>query len=146
MSRRKARVVLVSGSRYWGEERCPTIERELARLPRGSWVIHGAQRRRTPESFEEDGDRRFTGVDYWADRIAQELGLIRVQVPFVPGMGKAGGPVRNAAMCEIAKALEAAGHEVSALFFHDDIERSRGTKDCRSQAERAGLSFNVIQG
>ena len=145
MTRKMARVVLVSGSRYWGEDSCSVIERELRKLPKGSWVIHGGQRRRHPDSFAEE-EIRFTGVDYWADKIAQELRLIRIVVPFVPGMGPAGGPVRNRVMCETIRALGIAGHEVSVLFFHDDIEGSRGTRGCRDIAEEMELRYDVIEG
>jgi len=141
----------VSGSRSWAEEMCPVIHRELSKLPRGSWVIHGGQRRRIPETIVKNAAGKivaceYSGVDYWVDKVAQDLGLLRVVLPFVPGTGKAGGPIRNSAMCDIAKGLEMTGHEVSALFFHDDIERSLGTKDCRDKAERAGLKYDTVRG
>lgn len=147
MARKKAPVILVSGSRAWGEERAHVIRRELAQFPKGSWVIHGAQRRRDPDSYASDTPIWF-GVDYWADRIAQEIGMLRITVPFAKHLGPAGGPVRNQAMVDIAVALRDAGHEVSGLFFHDDIEGgSRGAKGCRDLAVKAGIDdLRVIDG
>lgn len=140
MARKKARVVLVSGSREWGESQAvPILLRELEQFPSGSWVIHGGQRRRIP------GTEEFTGVDWWAGEVAKRLRLLQIVVPFYQGIGPGGGPVRNRVMCKIARSLEAQGHEVTALFFHDNIEESRGTKDCRAAAEEMGLRYDVVE-
>jgi hypothetical protein len=146
MAREKARVLLVSGSRYWGTDRKPIVARELGPWPAGSWIVHGAQRRRIPDAVEYLGaEQLYTGVDWLADGIARERGFFRVQVPYVDALGKSGGPARNRVMAEIVLALWELRHPVEAILFHDQIEESRGTKNMRGNLERLGIPYRLVE-
>jgi hypothetical protein len=137
MTKSKERVVLVSGSRDWGEDRLDVVRRELAHFPAGTWIIHGYQRKRLGDGY--------SGVDWLSDTVAQERGFIRILVPYVRTLGASGGPVRNRAMVDIACALMSVGHSLNVIFFHDNITRSRGTKDCLDAAERMGLMYEIVE-
>lgn len=140
MGRGKAQVVLVSGSRDWEEDRIDVVRRELAHYPAGTWIIHGYQRKKLANGVG------YSGVDWLADTVAQERGFVRILVPYIRNLGSAGGPVRNRAMVDIACALMEADHELNVLFFHHNITRSKGTKDCLDVAERMGLMYDVVEG
>lgn len=75
--------VLVTGSRKWTD--CAAIHAELAALPPGSIVIHGACR----------------GADAIAGSIAKEMGLVvRAYVADWYQYGPAAGPIRNSEMLQ----------------------------------------------
>ncbi len=114
-------VLLVSGDRHWTSE--DPIRRELSKFPRGTIVVHGAQR----------------GVDTIAGRVAEELGFVVRPYPARWWeSGKAAGPIRNAEMLEKEK-------PDLVLAFHPDIDRkSRGTKDMVAQAEKAGVPVKIF--
>jgi hypothetical protein len=120
--------VLVTGSRNWINR--DAIRRELKKLPSGTTIIHGA----CP-----------TGADAIADSIALELGL---QVRSYPAdwdhEGKAAGPIRNARM---VREEHKKGDPIDlVLAFTEDMLRSRGTKDCASRAQKAGIKVLIISG
>lgn len=52
-------------------------------------------------------------------------------------LGKSAGPTRNQAMVETAKRFQEYGHSVVCYAFPGP--KSRGTIDCLSRAERAGI-------
>jgi len=113
--------VLVCGDRNWTDEE--TIRKELSRLPKGSAIIHGASR----------------GADGIAGRVAIEL---RFGVMAFPAdwqkFGKAAGPIRNRRML-----IE--GRPELVLAFHNDISRSKGTKDTVEQARALGIPVKVVR-
>lgn len=96
--------ILITGSRDWTN--AEVIKSQLVKLPSGSIVIHGACR----------------GADLLAANIAKELGF---EVKSFPAdwdtFGKSAGPIRNREMlCEEPDLV---------LAFHDDLEKSKGTRD-----------------
>jgi hypothetical protein len=111
--------VLVCGDRYWSDR--AAIHQVLKDLPEGSVVIQGECR----------------GVDLTAKSVAQALGF---EVECYPAdwdkYGKAAGPIRNKQMLE-------EGKPDIVVAFHDDIDRSRGTKNMLKQAEEAGIPTEV---
>ncbi len=112
--------VLVCGDRNWSD--VDTTFKALAKLPRDVLVIHGAAR----------------GADRIADQCARKLGL---QVRPVPAdwdkQGKAAGPLRNKKMI----AMKPDG----VLAFHDDLVRSKGTRNCVKLAQKEGIPVTVIK-
>ena len=120
--------VLVTGSRNWLNREA--IRRELKKLPPDTTVIHGA----CP-----------TGADAIADRIALELGLhVRSYPADWDKDGKAAGPIRNARMI---REEHKKGDPIDlTLAFTENMDRSRGTKDCSSRAQKAGIKVLIVSG
>lgn len=116
---RKLRVV-VCGSRFWRD--ASAIRRELRQLPPGSVVLHGGCR----------------GADAIAGQVARELGF---EVEVYPAQwrrfGKRAGPIRNAFVLREEK-------PDLVLAFHEDLARSKGTKDMVERAVRAGIEVRVF--
>ncbi|WP_300268447.1 SLOG family protein [Microbacterium sp.] len=82
------------------------------------------------------------GIDRIAARIAASTGWQIIPVPAMWARDdRAAGPRRNRIMLKILAALQAQGYRAGVLAFHDDIENSKGTKDCVAQAELLGLSI-----
>src|SRR5438132_3829810 len=101
--------VLVCGHRYWSKAR--VIKERVARLPAGTTVIHGASR----------------GADTIAGKVAAELGFAVEAFPAEwSTQGKAAGPIRNRKMLDTSPDL--------VIAFHENLERSKGTKDCVDEA------------
>jgi hypothetical protein len=111
MSRR----VLICGDRDWAD--AEMIHAFVATLPAGTVVINGGQQ----------------GADLHANFAALSCGLptIRMDAPW-NHYGKRAGPIRNSWMLSY-------GQPTEVHYFHDDIARSRGTKDMVERAEKAGL-------
>jgi len=108
--------VLVSGSRKWLAQ--IPIEQRLRKLPPGTTVIHGGQR----------------GVDQIAADVAKRLGFT-VREYLAEAHGRKwpeAGPLRNREM--LAKEHPSPDGEYIdlALFFHEDPELGKGTKDMKS--------------
>lgn len=117
----KKKVVLVCGSRTFKDYN--TIYRELARLPEGTIILHGAAR----------------GADSLARDAAVDLGLLTYGVPAQWHLyGKAAGFVRNKYMLE-AKPPDA------CLAFHDKrrIKDSKGTYDMVKRCRKKGIPVRV---
>lgn len=116
--------ILVTGDRYWGDRN--RIYRELQQFRDGSvddadWIIEGAA----------------PGADYAAGMAAEKLGLRHISVPALwKFYGKAAGPLRNGWMLDLEPDL--------VLAFHGNIEQSKGTKDCVTQAEKRGIKVCLI--
>lgn len=113
-------VVLVCGDRNWDDY--DTIRRELKKLPKGSVIIHGGCR----------------GADKIAGEVAMELGFKVIAFPAEwDKYGKSAETIRN------AKMLEEIRPDV-VLTFHDDLERSKGTKDIAYRAAKEQIMVKVI--
>lgn len=79
-------------------------------------VVHGAAR----------------GADSLSGEVAEELGCtVEVYPADWLKYGKAAGPIRNKQMLDT-------GPDV-VLAFHDDLENSKGTRHCVTEAEKRGL-------
>lgn len=142
MAPRKPAILLVSGSRSWEENRRSVVEEALSAFRPGTWLLHGGQKRRVHGSTP----MRWAGVDYLVDMVGIERGWVRIIVPYISGLGNAGGPRRNVVMVVIASALAAQGHEVAVRLFHDNIAESRGTAHMRNVCDQIGLRYEVVTG
>src|SRR5262245_34019618 len=113
------RRILVCGDRNWADPR--PIRALLSQYPRGTVVIHGAQR----------------GADSIAGRLAHALGF---EVEAYPAdwrrYGKSAGPIRNKQML-----TDGMPDEVHA--FHSNIDWSRGTKDMVLRAREAHIPVTI---
>lgn len=116
--------LLITGDRDWSDYEA--VLRVVEKL-RPSVVIHGAAR----------GTDTFAGVA--ADALC-------IEVESYPArwkeFGRAAGPIRNQAMLDL-------GQPDLVVYFHDDLERSRGTRDMVNRARRAAvqvLSFKEVLG
>lgn len=109
--------VLVCGSRTY--HRIPEIGRRLARLPRGSEIIHGGAR----------------GADSYAAIYARALGIPERAYPADwRGKGKRAGILRNLAMLDEKPDL--------VIAFWDG--QSTGTKHTIDEARRRGIPVEVV--
>jgi hypothetical protein len=112
--------ILVTGSRNWVDEE----------------KIYAALMQALPVSLLIEGEAR--GADTIAKRAAQRLG-IRV-LPFRADWrryGRSAGPIRNQLMLD-------EGKPDLVLAFHEDLARSKGTKDMISRARAAGVEVKLI--
>ena len=76
-----------------------------------------------------------------ADALAGQVALtLRLGCEVYPAdwkkYGRRAGPIRNRQMLDTRPDL--------VLAFHDDLEHSRGTKDCVSEATRRGIRVRII--
>ena len=112
--------VLVCGDRNW--ESSSLILGELAGLPGDSVIIHGG----------------CSGADCLAGAIARNIGL---RVEIFPAQwerhGRAAGPIRN-------KQMIVKGRPDKVLAFHNDIRKSKGTKDVVQKARAVGIPVKII--
>ena len=111
--------ILVCGSRTWNNYW--VIYDILSKLNRDSVVIHGNAR----------------GVDIMAGTIASKLGMKVISVAAEwSKYGKIAGPIRNRAMLNMNPDL--------VIAFHNNIENSKGTKDCIKEAEKRGIEVKLV--
>lgn len=112
--------VLICGDRNWtASEPIATL---LSLCPPDTVVIHGAAR----------------GADTIAGRLAAEFGFAVEPYPADWNKyGKAAGPVRNTLML-----IKGKPDEVHA--FHNDIDKSRGTRDMVQQARATGVPVITV--
>ena len=83
-----------------------------------------------------EGDAR--GADKLAGEVATELKIELLKIPAKWGLYKrAAGPIRNIEMLN-------SGKPDFVLAFHDDIEKSKGTKHMISIALKASIPVYVI--
>lgn len=127
--------VLVTGSRHWGNRKA--IQRELAKLPPGTIIVHGACE---------------TGADKIADEEARKRGFEIRAYPAdwdayrdTPNP-KAAGPARNSKMLREEHPDKAGQPITFGLAFTEDIKRSRGTADMVTKAGKAGIKMNILGG
>jgi len=84
------------------------------------------------------GDCR--GVDYVTQKFVSNLSGISVIVPADWSHGKAGGPIRNFWMLDLAKTLS---DEPELIAF--PMENSVGTLDCITQADKMKIPYTVYK-
>lgn len=111
--------VLVCGSRDWTGWRA--IERELAKLPLGTILVHGAAR----------------GADTIAAVVGIRLGLKVEAYPAQwESFGRAAGAVRNKWMLDSGPDL--------VLAFHRNLGESKGTAHMVRIAKKKGVEVRVF--
>lgn len=124
-------LVLCCGARHWTDGR--TILERLSREPEGTIIIEGGQ---VAES-SGNAKRRF-GADYLARCAAHLLGFRVITIEAEWDIhGKAAGPIRNSRMIELGPA--------KLIAFNDDLENSRGTKDCWTKAWKRGIPCELVR-
>ncbi len=111
--------ILFSGDRHWNNYWA--VYDVISKLDRDSIIIHGAAR----------------GLDTMAGMIATKLGMKVISVPAEWDKYKrAAGPIRNRKMLDMNPDL--------VICFHNDIDNSKGTKDCKEEAEKRGIETILI--
>lgn len=112
--------VLVCGSRDWFD--WGPIERELAKLPPGTIIVHGGAR----------------GADTIAGEVARRLGFeVRRYPADWDRFGKGAGPIRNAQM--LREEHRPSEPIDMVLAFSKNFAASRGTADMVRKAEAARI-------
>ena len=116
--------ILITGCRFWQ----PTEQmKKLFEEEKPTLVIQGM----------------CTGVDAVADVVATGMGIkVHREYPDWRRYGKRAGPMRNAAMIKVLQTHP--GRKI-VYAFHQDLSKSRGTKDCMRKAELEGLEVRLIQ-
>mgnify|MGYP001568082413 CR=1 FL=1 len=108
--------VLICGDRDWWE--MMPIVRVIDLLPEGTIVVHGAAR----------------GADRIAGKIASAGGFAILSFPADwARYHKGAGPIRNQQMLD-------EGKPDLVIYFHHDLEDSKGTKNMVTIARKAGIS------
>lgn len=112
--------VLFCGDRNWRLRK--PIAQELLKLnEKTTIIVHGAAR----------------GADSMAAMIAQDMGFKTEAHPAQWELyGRAAGPIRNQEMLDSGIDL--------VLAFHENLARSKGTKDMVKRAKKAGVEVMVI--
>ena len=116
--------VIVSGATGWGD--VEVVRRELAALPPETIIIHGDAR----------------GADEIGGQIARELGFS------VERLSKNEGDYRRykrGAWKGLNERMLASGVDL-VLAFHEDIDRSHGTRHLVRLAREAGVPVQIITG
>jgi len=118
--------VLCTGDREWVD--LETIVAELEKLPSGTIIIHGACR----------------GADVACGLIAEALGFVVRPYPADwSGLERAAGPIRNQHMVNVEHRTE---EPIDlCLAFHDDLLRSKGTKDMIKRIEKAKIPWKQVK-
>ncbi|RLB30781.1 MAG: hypothetical protein DRH11_14310 [Deltaproteobacteria bacterium] len=116
--------VLITGSRYWSNWKL--MNSRLSRLPHDTLIIHGGCR----------------GADRMADQIARKIGLPtpRVYPANWDTYGKGAGPIRNQQMLDENPDIDL------VIAFHEDIAKSKGTRDMIRKAKKKGLRVEIVNG
>lgn len=116
--------ILVCGDRYWTDEKLiKGILVELEEQKGITMLIEGEA----------------PGVDTIARKVCEQIGNI-VICPFPAEWdkyGRAAGPIRNKQMLIVGK-------PDLILAFHDNIDKSKGTKNMIKQAKKAGVPVRLI--
>ncbi len=115
-------LIVVSGSRDWTDAQRVFASLALYIQDRTDViVVHGGCR----------------GLDLLAASAARSMGCsVREVLADWATYGRRAGPVRNRAMLDMVQEL--------VLYFHDDLDASKGTKDLVTEARRRGLK--VVRG
>jgi hypothetical protein len=106
------------------------------------WKSFAIPRRVLGDLLEHDslitvvhGDCR--GADKICGYIAHELGMIVKPEPADWGVGSRGGPCRNQYMLDKYKID-------LVIAFHNDLKRSKGTKDMVNRAKKANIPIMLV--
>jgi len=110
--------VLFTGDRNWINWR--SIEKRMSILPSDTEIIVGCAR----------------GVDRQVAALAEQMGY-KYEVFFADWEqhGKAAGPIRNNVMLDQKPDL--------VIAFHPNLEESKGTKHCVTEAKKRGIPVEV---
>lgn len=122
--------VLICGSRTWDD--IDRMAKVIERLPRGTVVIHGANK-----TWDKQA-KCWIGADCIADRLARENGL--TVEPFAAdwnSQGRAAGPIRNRRMLVDGQPDRVIAFRCNGV--------SRGTDDMVKQARAFGVPVEVIE-
>jgi hypothetical protein len=117
--------ILICGDRNWTNKEI--IKRELELFDRDTVIIHGACR----------------GADSWGGYIAYKLGFKDIRSYPAKWRDEEGrfrkwaGPERNQEMLDKNPDIEL------VLAFHEDIWRSKGTKDMIERAKKANIEVKL---
>src|SRR5690348_14955119 len=107
--------VLICGDRNWSD--FEAVRRVVSTLPAGTVVIEGEAR----------------GADSMARIAAYEAGLDVLRFPAKwDELGRRAGPLRNIQMLQ-------EGAPTHVIYFHADLDSSKGTKHMVGIARKAGL-------
>lgn len=118
--------VIVTGDREWSN--VELVYERLAQLPSGSIVVHGACK----------------GLDILAHAVAEQLGFIVRPYPADwTRFGNSAGPIRNQQMIDCEHRPDEPVD--MCIAFHDDIGRSRGTKNMVERATVASIEVEVLK-
>lgn len=118
--------VLVFGSRDWLDQ--APIERELAKLPKETVIVHGACR----------------GADNIAGYVAEKLGLTVRRYPAKWDLyGTRAGTLRNQQMLD-AEHLPEEPYDF-ALCFHKDPGLGIGSRDMKARCDQASIRVDIFR-
>ena len=116
-------VIVISGSRYWKDDKYNIVKEELKKYPNSFIIV---------------GDCK--GVDSLAVRAAKELGY-KYQIFYAnwSKYGNSAGPKRNNEMIiELQKRNET---NKFVLSFHDKLSESKGTINLMTNAQTNGIAI-----
>lgn len=112
--------VLCCGDRNWKNEK--VIYDALKLLPENTVIIHGGAR----------------GADTLSEQASRKLGFtVNVFYANWNRYGKAAGPIRNRLMLDQNPDI--------VLAFHNNIQNSKGTKDCVTEAIKRRIPTKIIK-
>lgn len=111
--------VLICGDRNWQDKE---MIKDLLLKLNPTVVIEGACR----------------GADVLTGEVAKKLGIQVLEFPADwTRFGNSAGPIRNKQMLDECK-------PTLVVAFHDNIEKSKGTKNMLSQAKKAGITTMLL--
>lgn len=135
-------VLIATGDRNWGALPKEPTEAQLAAVEEQERRITRFLRDfkfRHSVVFLLVGDCR--GADQMVATQAKTMGYkVEVFKADWKRWGNGAGPLRNGTMISRGLDWRGAGARVETVAFHDDIEHSRGTKNCVTQAHEAGIT------
>lgn len=118
--------VLVTGDRRWSD--ITTIVGTLKQFSPGTTIVHGACQ----------------GVDNTCAAVAEALGFKVIAYPADwNAHGRGAGPIRNQLMIDTEHTSDEPIH--ICIAFHNDIIKSKGTKDCIKRALKAGIEVLLVR-
>lgn len=119
--RKAITVVLVCGDREWKDRSAARYVLEKFN-PQTTIIVHGDCR----------------GADRIAGEVASEMGFVVRAYPAKWDLyGKRAGPIRNTEMLDKE-------HPDIVFAFHNNIERSRGTKDMITKSSARGIPVELV--
>jgi len=120
-------VILITGCRYWSDY---------------NMIFDALTKYKDKYVLLIHGDCK--GADKLAGEAATKL---KFEIDAKPAdwnkYGRAAGPIRNTEMVKQAAEFHNRGVEVHVLAFHDDLQKSVGTKHCVNQAKKYKLNTTL---
>ena len=77
--------------------------------------------------------------------VSEVQGKPGISVPYFKWLGKAGGPARNTLMLKILLGLQTQGYDIEVIAFHEDLSKSKGTKNMLAQVKKADIPWTHYQ-